>query len=179
MWRRPRESERKEERGRESSVEEAGPAGLFTAAGGQGGGAAPCPRSSQRSRPPTYPPAPGSGRTAATAMAFLKLRDQVGEGRRSAIAPPRSRRRADQRRGPPGCRLSAVAAREAGVPSRGPREAAAWDRPPVSAARAPGNPRAAGGSRPPPQGRVPRSPPSRPARCRVGASSFLPGEARA
>lgn len=64
-------------------MEEAGPAGLFTAAGGQGGGAAPCPRSSQRSRPPTYPPAPGSGRTAATAMAFLKLRDQVGEGRRN------------------------------------------------------------------------------------------------
>lgn len=47
------ERERKEERGRESSVEEAGPAGLFTAAGGRGGGAAPCPRSLQPSRTPT------------------------------------------------------------------------------------------------------------------------------
>lgn len=72
-------------------------------------------------------------------MAFLKLRDQVGEGRRSGIAPPRSRRRADRRRGPPGRSLSAVAAREAGVPSRERREAAAWDRGPSACQCSPGS----------------------------------------
>lgn len=53
-------------------------------------------------------------------MAFLKLRDQVGEGLRGGIAPPRSRRRVNQRRGPPGCPFGAVAAREEGVPGREP-----------------------------------------------------------
>lgn len=51
-------------------------------------------------------------------MAFLKLRDQVGEGRRGGITPQRSRRRVDQRLGPPGRPLGAVAAREEGVLSR-------------------------------------------------------------
>lgn len=51
-------------------------------------------------------------------MAFLKLRDQVGEGRRGGIAPRRSRRRVDQWRGPPGRSPRAVAAREEGVPGR-------------------------------------------------------------
>lgn len=45
-------------------------------------------------------------------MAFLKLRDQVGEGRQGGIAPPRNRRRVYPRRGPPGCPLGSVAARE-------------------------------------------------------------------
>lgn len=49
-------------------------------------------------------------------MAFLKLRDQVGEGRRGGIAPPRTRRRVDKRRGPPGRSPGAVAPREEGVP---------------------------------------------------------------
>lgn len=49
-------------------------------------------------------------------MAFLKLRDQVGEGRRGGIVPLRSWRRVDQRRGPPRRPLGAVAAGEEGVP---------------------------------------------------------------
>lgn len=121
---RGKEKERKEEGG-ESSEEEAGPAELLTsrrrrrrrrAAGGRGGGAAPCPRSSQRSRPPTRwsraaakaTRAGAVGRAAAaeaaaeagvgaeaTAMAFLKLRDQVGEGLQGGIAPSGKERKQD------------------------------------------------------------------------------------
>lgn len=89
-------------------------------------------------------------------MAFLKLRDQVGEGRRGGIAPTGEGGteegrggRAGQRCGPPGRPLSGVAAREAGCrpgDGRAAREppGAAGD-PPVSEARAGGSPRAAGG----------------------------------
>lgn len=85
-------------------------------------------------------------------MAFLKLRDQVGEGRRGGIAPTgeggRKRGRAGQRCGPPGRPLGGVAAREAGCRPGDGRAAAgpgAAGDPPVSEARAGGSPRAAGG----------------------------------
>jgi hypothetical protein len=152
-------------------VEEAGPAGLLTSkqqrrrrrAGGRGGGAAPCPRYLQRSRPrrPADPgaaaEATGAGRVGraaakagvgaeATAMAFLKLRDQVGEGRRGGIAPPgeegkeggsavRAARSAGVRRGE---RVSRAGAACGGGPET-------VDYQLVKSGRGRGNPRAAGG----------------------------------
>lgn len=106
---------------------------LSAAAGVRGGGAAPCPRSLQRNRSPTRwhraaAEATGAGavgRAEATAMAFLKLRDQVGEGRQGGIAPlGEEGKEAGQRCGPPGRPLGSVAAREAGSWAGEGREAA-------------------------------------------------------
>lgn len=162
------------------------------AAAGSGGGTAPYPRTPERSRPPTRRPraaAEATGRerwagaaAEATAMAFLKLRDQVGEGRRGGIAPTGWKERGT---GGPAVWAAWAPSRRYGCeggwvsPQRrawGGRAGNAGD-PSVSETRAGGSPRAAGGARSrlrllPREGRVPRSPPGRPrpARCRVCAS---------
>lgn len=115
-------------------------------------------------------------------MAFLKLRDQVGEGRRGGIAPTgeggrKEGGRAGQRCGPPGRPLGGVAAREAGCrpgdcverPGWGPQATLLSAKPGRVGAHVP-----LGGSPLPPrprEGRVPRSPlrRPRPARCRLCA----------
>lgn len=124
-------------------------------------------------------------------MAFLKLRDQVGEERRGGIAPIGEEGR--EGGGPVVWAASAPTRRGGceggGVPPRGlARGSRAGHRGRPACQRSTGRvkPTCSWGARrrlrsPPREGRVlrwqPRRP--RPAHCRVCASSLLPGEARA
>lgn len=174
------------------------------AAGGSGGGTAPYPRTPERNRPPTRRPraaAEATGRerwagaaAEATAMAFLKLRDQVGEGRRGGIAPTGWKEGgtggpASQRCGPPGRPLGAMAAREAvcrpgdarGAVRPGTRATFLSAKPGLGLAHVP-----LGGSQPPPDAAARGAGPALPAWASAAGEppglrlrSLLPGEARA